>query len=256
MMKSLLIKVLLGTGILFICSTLLPAQTQPTATDEKMAELTPPPSDKTLLDMLYAGGWAMIPLGVLSVGTLGFAVFNFVAIRRKNFIDEAVIEELDVAVSQMDIEKAHSICRDNPGPVTNTFNYGLDQVQKGSFVPDAVEKAFENATSKELAGPYIIVNYLSIIAALSPMVGLLGTVSGMVKAFNSIAAQGMGKPELLADNISEALITTAAGMTIAIPAMFFFFYFRNRYGKIVAEVNLVLGRLYGDLMRAGHILDR
>ncbi len=220
------------------------------AADTELAELTPS-DDKTLLDMVFAGGWAMIPLGVLSVGTFGFAVFNFMVIRRKNFIDDSVVDQLDQAVSSMDIGKAHEICKQNPGPVTNTFNHGLDQIQKGTFVPDAVEKAFENASSKELSGAYVIVNYLSMIAALAPMVGLLGTVSGMVKAFNSIAAQGMGKPELLADNISEALITTASGMTIAIPAMFFFFFFRNKYGKIVAEVNLVLGRLYGDLIRAG-----
>jgi biopolymer transport protein ExbB len=81
------------------------------------------------------------------------------------------------------------------------------------------------------------------------MLGLLGTVSGMVKAFNAIAAEGMGKPELLADNISEALITTATGMTIGIPAMFFFFFFKNRYGKIVSEITLILGRFYGDLIR-------
>ena len=159
-------------------------------------------------------------------------------------------QELDAAVSSMDIERAHEICINNPSPVTNTFNYGLDQVRKENFSASAVEMAFENASSKELSNSFVIVSYLSIIAALSPMVGLLGTVSGMVKAFNTIAAQGMGKPELLADNISEALITTAAGMSIAIPAMFFYFFFRNRYGKIVAEVNLILGRLYADLLRA------
>jgi len=243
---------LCGLALLF-SAALHPAVAQDEATapaaEEAPAELTPPEA-KTLLDMVYAGGWAMIPLGLLSVGTLGFAVFNFIVVRRNNFIDDEVIENLDAAVSQMDIAKAHQICEENPGPVTNTFNHGLDQIKHDNFAPEAVEKAFENAAAKELSGAYVIVNYLSIIAALAPMVGLLGTVSGMVKAFNSIAAEGMGKPELLADNISEALITTATGMTIAIPAMFFFFFFRNKYGRIVAEVNLVLGRLYGDLLRA------
>lgn len=237
-------------GSVLLPTMISPLNAQDTTDTESMAELTPPPADKTLLDIIKAGGWAMFPLGILSVATVGFAVFNFIAIRRSSFIEENVIEELDAAVSQMDIEKAHQICLDNPSPVTNTFNYGLDQVRKKDFSTDAVEKAFENASTKELSGSFVIVSYLSIIAAIAPMVGLLGTVSGMVKAFNSIATQGMGKPELLADNISEALITTATGMSIAIPAMFFFFFFRNRYGKIVAEVNLVLGRLYTDLLRA------
>jgi biopolymer transport protein ExbB len=192
----------------------------------------------------------MVPLGLLSVASVGFSVFYFIAIRRSNFISDAVIEELDPSVSTMDIDKAHEICKNNPSPVTNTFNYGLDQVRHENFSSDAVEKAFDNAATKELSSSFVIVSYLSIIAAIAPMVGLLGTVSGMVKAFNSIATQGLGKPELLADNISEALITTASGMSIAIPAMFFFFFFRNRYGKIVAEVNLELGRLYTDLLRA------
>lgn len=240
-----------------MASTFLPAIVSPLyAQDadatESMAELTPPPPEKTLLDMLKAGGWAMFPLGLLSVATVGFTVFNFIAIRHQNFIDDDVVEKLDAAVSEMDIDKAHQICLDNPSPTTNTFNYGLDQVRKSGISNEAVEKAFENASTKELSGAYFIISYLSIIAAIAPMVGLLGTVSGMVKAFNSIATQGMGKPELLADNISEALITTATGMSIAIPAMFFFFFFRNRYGKIVAEVNLTLGRLYTDLLRAAN----
>ena len=248
-MKNKFLKLFVSGILVCLFTAATPAFAQDAAAEP--AQLVAEDSgDKTLLDMLFAGGWAMIPLGVLSVATFGFAVFNFVSIRRDNFINDAVIEELEKACSTMDIDTAHKICEDNPSPVTITFNNGLDQIKQDKFVPDAVEKAFEGAAAKELAGPYVIVNYLSIIAALSPMVGLLGTVSGMVKAFNSIASQGMGKPELLADNISEALITTASGMAIAIPAMFFFFFFRNRYGKIVAEVNMVLARLYADLIRA------
>lgn len=244
-MNKTFLKLILCGAAVFLIASVSPAIAQ----TADAAELTAPP-EKTLLDMIFAGGWAMIPLGVLSVATFGFTVFNFIVIRKANFISEGVVNELDAAVSQLDIDRAHQICNMNPGPVTNTFNHGLDQIRHKDFVPAAVEKAFENAAAKELSGPYVMVNYLSIIAALSPMVGLLGTVSGMVKAFNSIATEGMGKPELLADNISEALITTASGMTIAIPAMFFFFFFRNKYGKIVSEVNLVLGRLYSDLLRA------
>jgi biopolymer transport protein ExbB len=248
-MKNKLTLFLFCAASVFCLGIISPVYAQ-TIDDTELATLTPAKPDKTLLDMVKAGGWAMFPLGLLSVATVGFCVFNFIAIRRTSFIDDSVIAELDDAVSTMDIDKAHEICKNNPSPVTNTFNYGLDQVRHENFSTDAVQKAFDNAATKELSGPFVVVSYLSIIAAIAPMVGLLGTVSGMVKAFNSIATQGMGKPELLADNISEALITTASGMSIAIPAMFFFFFFRNRYGKIVAEVNLELGRLYTDLLRA------
>ena len=75
------------------------------------------------------------------------------------------------------------------------------------------------------------------------MVGMLGTVSGMIKAFRNIALGGMGKPELLADNISEALITTAVGLVVGIPAMFAFFFFKSRYARLTSR----LARICGDL---------
>lgn len=205
-------------------------------------------SGRSLLDLLQAGGWAMLPLGLLSMGTVGFTIYNFVTVRRSNFVNDVLVAQLHHAIATADLEQARSICQSSPSVVTNTLTHGLDQLDQGAWKSEALEKTLETASERELSAAYGVVNYLSIIAALAPMVGLLGTVSGMVKAFNSIASQGMGKPELLADNISEALITTASGMAIAIPAMFFFFFFRNRYGKIVGEVNLVLGKLYARLL--------
>ena len=99
----------------------------------------------------------------------------------------------------------------------------------------------------ELARPFVFVNYLQVIASVSPMVGLLGTVSGMVKAFRTISEQGMGRPELLANNISEALVTTASGLMVAIPALIAYFFFKNKYGKIAASVSQVLGRILRDV---------
>ena len=101
----------------------------------------------------------------------------------------------------------------------------------------------EEASAEELSDPYLLINYLSIIAALAPMVGLLGTVSGMVKAFNVIKAEGAGSAQELAGNISEALITTASGMIIGIPAMFAFFFFKNKYGKITSRIARIIGDL-------------
>jgi len=220
--------------------------------DGNMAELVENDGgEKSLLDMIKAGGWAMWPLGLLSVATVGLAVYNGIALRSGNFIDEEVIEEVEKSIRAGDYTAAKNFCEENPGPLTNTINHVLEETGKGDHIHgDSVEKAFEAASTKELTGPFVVVSYLSIIAAIAPMLGLLGTVSGMVKAFNAIAAQGMGKPDLLADNISEALITTATGMSIGIPAMFFFFFFKNKYGKIVSELTLILGRIYGDIMRS------
>lgn len=252
--KNHIRSIVISVGLLFALA--MPLSAQDSSADagdtEEMAELTEEKAaEKSLLDMIKAGGWAMWPLGLLSVATVGLAVYNGIALRSANFIDEEVIGTVEQSINAGDLDAARTHCANNPGPVTNTIGHVIDETLKGGEVhADSVEKAFEAASTKELTGPFVIVSYLSIIAAIAPMLGLLGTVSGMVKAFNAIAAQGMGKPDLLADNISEALITTATGMSIGIPAMFFFFFFKNKYGKIVSEITLILGRIYGDIVRA------
>jgi len=253
--KNHLLTLLISAGILLASASPLAAQNEANgeATTEEMAELTEDqePAEKSLLDMIKAGGWAMWPLGLLSVATVGLAVYNGIALRKANFIDDEVINTVENNINAGDFEAAREECTNNPGPVTNTIGHVIDETIKGENVnADSVEKAFEAASTKELTGPFVNVSYLSIIAAIAPMLGLLGTVSGMVKAFNAIAAQGMGQPDILADNISEALITTATGMSIGIPAMFFFFFFKNKYGKIVSDITLLLGRIYGDIVRA------
>ena len=119
----------------------------------------------------------------------------------------------------------------------------MARVDLDHYNAEQVKEAVEEASAEELADPFVLINYLSVICSLSPMVGLLGTVSGMVKAFNVIEAEGAGSAQALAGNISEALITTASGMIVGIPAMFFFFFFKNKYGKITSRV----GRIVGDL---------
>ena len=138
---------------------------------------------------------------------------------------------------------AHKLCKENPSPSTSIVAAGLVRVDPAKYDPEQVKEAIEEASAEELAGPFVLINYLSVIGSLSPMVGLLGTVSGMVKAFNVIEAEGAGSAQALAGNISEALITTATGMIVGIPAMFFFFFFKNRYGKITSRI----GRIVGDL---------
>jgi len=204
--------------------------------------------DVELIQLIGAGGWAMWPLGFLSVCGVGLVIYNFIVIRKKPFLVPDVVETLKDHMENLRLEEAKVLCEENPSPVTNILYAGLDRVSEDHVDPEAMEKAMEDSSTEELAAPFIMINYLSIVATLSPMVGLLGTVSGMVKAFRNISAQGMGNPELLAENISEALITTASGLIIAIPAMFFYSFFKNRYGKLVSSVSKVTGDLFFRLI--------
>ena len=113
-----------------------------------------------------------------------------------------------------------------------------------------VQESVEEASVEQMSKLMKPIDMLSIIGAVSPMLGLLGTVSGMIKAFHTMGAQGMGKPELLAANIGEALITTATGLVIAIPAMFFFFLFKKGFQKTLATLGRNIGFLF-DALESG-----
>lgn len=226
--------------------------TQPlSAQDTEVAtEVADESQEKSLIDMYKAGGWAMYPLTLLSTFGFGLIIYNFKAVRPERILNAAVTVQIDEALAAIDVEKAKTICQENPTPVTNIIEAGMNRVDVNNYDPEQVKEAIEESSSEELAGPFVLINYLSVVGSLSPMVGLLGTVSGMVKAFNVIEAEGAGSAQALAGNISEALITTATGMIVGIPAMFFFFFFKNRYGKITSRIGRVVGELQFTLNKA------
>lgn len=210
-------------------------------------------TERSFLEMIAQGGWAMYPLGLLSIAALALTVYNFMALRPKDFFNDEMARQLGSKLGELDIDGAKALCAENPSPLTRIINHGLDSVRGGHIDTDLFRQRIEAGSGKELAQPFVIINYLSIIASIAPMLGLLGTVSGMVKAFSSIATVGMGQPDLLAGNISEALITTASGMLVGIPTMFFFFYFKNQYGKLVADMTMYLDDMYGDLVHGTRV---
>ncbi|MEM1295036.1 MAG: MotA/TolQ/ExbB proton channel family protein, partial [Verrucomicrobiota bacterium] len=110
--------------------------------------------------------------------------------------------------------------------------------------------AMADASQEFNRGRARTINYLSVIAQASPMIGLLGTVSGMIKAFDQLGGEGMGDPASLATNISEALFTTAAGLVIAVPSLFVYYFFRDRLAHYVAVTDKEAYRLLNSLRRA------
>ena len=220
-----------------------PISAQETDTTEEAVVEDINGGEKSIIDMFRAGGWAMYPLTLLSIGGFGLTVYNFMAVRPEPILNTSATVQIDKALEELDIEKVKSICQESPSPTTSIIEAGMARVDVNNYDPEQVKEAIEESSAEELSGPFVLINYLSVVGSLSPMVGLLGTVSGMVKAFNVIEAEGAGSAQALAGNISEALITTATGMIVGIPAMFFFFFFKNRYGKITSRI----GRIVGDL---------
>ena len=213
------------------------------ATEANKKEDVQKVSGMTLGDMWVAGGITMYPLGFCAIAGTAIAIVNFISIRPVKFAAPKDIKALSALLNELKVDDAIAYCEKNPSPLTNIVGSGLARVIDKERNWDSIEDAMEESSIEEMAGPYVMVNYLALIASISPMLGLFGTVSGMVKAFNTIAAEGAGSASKLADNISEALITTAAGMIIGMPAMFFFFFFKNKFGAIISGASRIIGDL-------------
>ena len=191
----------------------------------------------TLWGMIKTGGWAMWPLGACSVGVVTMIVLCTRMVSRKTLLPAAVVIPLRAAAEQRDVGQMYSLARATPCLFTNGLIPGLRKINPedpAASKPD-MEGAIAEAVGREEAQVSFWINFLSLFASISPMVGLLGTVSGMIGAFGKIGSGGMGKPELLAEYIKEALFTTAAGLMIAIPAIFAFFIFRNNLSRIIRD---------------------
>lgn len=244
--RSLLNAMLLGV---VVAAAAFAQETPPAET----APAPPPPAVKkmTLWDLIKTGGWAMWPLGLCSVGLIAFVVLNFRQINQKRLLPPTALDALQTAAAGGDVDAMLNVCVSTPSLFTNALQAGLRKLNPddpASSKP-AVEAAIAEAVGREESQLGFWINFLSLITAISPMIGLLGTVSGMIGAFQKIAGGGMGKPELLAGNIGEALITTAAGLIIAIPSLFFYFLFRNMLNRIIQRAeekySLLLDTLFG-----------
>ncbi len=201
---------------------------------------------QTILD----GGICMVPIGLCSIVALGFIVERWVSLRGSRLIPGRFKKELESAL-ESGPERALELCQSRRAPVARVFAAGL---RRWSQSPVDIEKAVEDAGAHEISTLSAPLKPLVVVAAVAPLLGLLGTVFGMIKAFNVVAQQhGAGKPELLAEGIAEALITTAAGLIVAIPVQVMWFYFKgriDRFSRRVEEMyHQVLGRVL-DLRRA------
>lgn len=202
-----------------------------------------------LIQMFKTGGWAMWPLLAFSFTMTVLVIQNFISLRAKTLLHTEQMPELMEMMLSKKVKTALIYCRKHPSLFANTFGAGLERCLDGEqeINFDKVKESVEEASIEQMSRLMKPIDLLSIIAATAPMLGLLGTVSGMIKAFATMGTQGMGKPEELAANIGEALITTATGLVIAIPAMFFFFYFKKGFQKTLATLGRNIGFLFDAL---------
>ncbi len=184
-------------------------------------------------------GWVIIFVSVIA---LSLAIEHFISIRRDKLAPPEVVDQVHELFDQENYKEAMELCEAEPNVFTNVVGAALHRMP-GGF--DAMEAAVQEVGEEESVKLHQKISYLSLIGTIAPMLGLFGTVSGMIVAFNVIAQKkGAADPGDLAVGISQALVTTFLGLLVAIPTMVAFFYFRNKVVMLVLEIGALIGELF------------
>ncbi|MEM0955811.1 MAG: MotA/TolQ/ExbB proton channel family protein [Pseudomonadota bacterium] len=205
-----------------------------------------------MLEMVTAGGWLMLPILLCSVVALGICAERLVTLNPDKISPPHLLARVwtQLKNSEMDAPRLRTLRA--ASPLGAILAAGLGNAHLGR---EAMKSSIEEAASHVVHDLERYLNTLGTIAAVTPLLGLLGTVVGMIKVFTEIMAQGTGNASVLAGGISEALITTAAGLSVAIPALIMHRYFVGRIDAIVVsleqETIKLVDALHGDGKAAG-----
>lgn len=186
-----------------------------------------------MLELLKSGGPVMIPLALCSVVALAITVEKLWNLRRTKILGAESFETLVALIEGGRVDKAAEMCRRKPGIFHRIIGAGLDDYRHGR---EEVKQAILDAGRQEIPRLSRYLGALGTIAGIAPLLGLFGTVTGMIKVFQVIAVLGVGHASDLAEGISEALITTASGLPIAIFALVMYNYFSDRAESIILEI--------------------
>ncbi len=197
-----------------------------------------------MMDILVAGGWLMLPIVACSILALAIILERFYALQPKRVVPPEAANHAEVLAAGTDLDSEAVAKLRQSSPLGCVLAEAL--VTADWPVESRAEK-IEEIGRQVVHDLERFLNTLGTIAGITPLLGLLGTVIGMIKVFQTVQMAGVGQPTLLAGGISEALITTAAGLTVAIPSYFFYRYYRQR----VRALALALEQAVSDLMGKG-----
>lgn len=195
----------------------------------------------SVFDLILAGGWIGGFIILLCIVALGLTIECFVTIRRDKMIPPELLGELEVLFDEEEYEEAMELCEVEPCFLTNVIGAALPKISDGY---EEMKNTMTEIGEEESVKYSQHIGYLSLIANVSPMLGLLGTVMGMIRAFSEIAkSQGAASPAVLAKGIYEALMTTCMGLIVAIIFTCVYFVIRNRLTRIIIEIGVIVEEL-------------
>ena len=194
----------------------------------------------TLLELLHKGGPVMYPLYVCSIALVAFGIERAITLRRRKLIPPEIEAKILEATSEAEPPASRQALlqeiQAHDSPIGRIVKAGFRRI--GRPIQE-LETAIEDAGAKEIAKLQRNNKVLSSVASISPLLGLLGTVTGIMRAFMTVAAsaESLGRTEVLAAGIYEALVATAVGISIAVPAMVLYFFFQDRTEKLVSDID-------------------
>jgi biopolymer transport protein ExbB len=187
-----------------------------------------------VIDILVKGGVVMIPIILASLAGVAIIVERLLYYRRIGLDEKGLVERLRATLERGRFDEALAICESSPSPITTIMKAGIENRHRPA---EAVRQSIEDAASLEVPKLERYLSALGTVATIAPLLGLLGTVTGIIRAFGVIGRFGsVGDPALLARGIAEALVTTAAGLIVSIPATIF-------YNYLVGKANHTIIRL-------------
>ena len=209
----------------------------------------------TIVSFFQKFGFVFYPLAICSIVALTFIIerlFTFVRSRSRIGTEQFIASIAD-SLRKENIMEAVSTCEEAGGPLANVLKAGLlrysqAQIEERDITKEEIQEAIEEASLLEIPELERNLPVLGTVAVVSPLFGLLGTVTGMITAFTTIALEGTGDPQQLAGGISQALLTTAGGLTIAIPCLIFFQLFDSWVNRHMVEISQVSTEIVNQLI--------
>lgn len=220
----------------------------PAFSQEAAAPAADTHANQSILHMIWSGGWLIRLIWLAILGTsiimVTFIIQNFLSLRATKLAPPALVGSLRDTIASGNYQEAWETCNANRNYLANVLKAGLSRLGRGKeAVGDAIaESGLREATLLRTRN-----SYLSVIGVVSPMIGLLGTVIGMMGAFATLGAKGISDPRGLATSIGEVLLATASGLFIAIPAFIFYYIFRNRAQMAIVHADDEVNKLMLDI---------
>ena len=208
----------------------------------------PPPHQETILQTITGGGPLIIMIWLAILGTsvtmVTFVIQNILTLRNDKLAPTPLLNSLRETIAAGNYQEAWEICNANKNYLASVLKGGLSRLGRGK---EAVEDAIAESGLREATTIRTRNSYLSVIGVVSPMIGLLGTVIGMMGAFAVLGQSGIADPRALASKIGEVLLATASGLFIAIPAFVSYYIFRNRAQIVIVHGDDAVNSLIRDI---------